>query len=173
MKRFSFDDFKSDFHDDFDNALDEEPIETLDPATREKVLDLLAKGCSRRDVARRVGLTLNELDEAGDLDPRFERLMACAETRFDLRVLAALNQAVERNENWRLAAWVLDRGTPTMPLPFALREQLAAARFPEVFDHDSLTPLPKQDRAAFRILRGAIRQVPDDHPMLTIQPLDD
>lgn len=170
--RFSLNDFRHrDDFEDFDD-FDDEPIETLDHNTRQRILELLAKGCERREVARRVGLTLNELETAGALDPGFERRMTVAEARFDMRVLIALGEAIRHDKNWQLAAWFLDRGTPPTPLPFALREQLAAARFPEVFDRDALTPLPKPDRAAFRILREAIRHVPDDHPELTMEPLD-
>lgn len=136
--RFSLNDFRHrDDFEDFDD-FDDEPIETLDHNTRQRILELLAKGCERREVARRVGLTLNELETAGALDPGFERRMTVAEARFDMRVLIALGEAIRHDKNWQLAAWFLDRGTPPTPLPFALREQLAAARFPEVFDRDAL-----------------------------------
>ena len=92
------------------------PRALADPLKRREVCSLIGVGAGYDGAARHVGCSVATIRREADRDPAFAQQLASAETAAGFAPLRALRVAA--NNNWRAAAWLLER---TFPERFARR----------------------------------------------------
>lgn len=92
------------------------PRALTDPLKRREVCSLIGVGAGYDGAARHVGCSVATIHREADRDPVFAEQLAAAETAAGLSPLRAMRVAA--NNNWRAAAWLLER---TFPERFARR----------------------------------------------------
>ena len=97
----------------------------LDKRKRERLISLLATGCSRRVAARWIGCAPSTISRAVAADPQFARQLARAEESSVVDSVKRIRHAGQSDRYWRAAAWFLERKNPD---EFGLR---SAGRYSE------------------------------------------
>ncbi len=118
---------------------------TLDARAQQEFCAIVARGCSRTTAARYLGVSLRTVRNTLEADPRFREELGRAETLNEIRNLNHIQQAGQREQYWRAAAWVLERLYPDR----------YAAREPRSFTAEQLGELLTQFAEAI------LREVPD------------
>ena len=81
----------------------------LGPSERQRLLDLLAAGCSRRVAAMQVGCAPSTISRTAARDPAFAADIVRAESSLETQLLGSICQAAKSDRHWRTAAWLLRR----------------------------------------------------------------
>lgn len=135
----------------------------LDDGKQREILAMLTVGCSRRTAARYVGCAVSTIRNTAGRDSNFDLKLRDAERIAEMGYLRNIQQAAQKEQYWRAAAWALERRNPR---DFAPRRPEAAsldqirellARFAELL----LAELPErnQRRRVLRRLRRLEKQV--------------
>lgn len=84
----------------------------LDEIRRREILAILSVGCPRSTAARYVGCSPLTLLNTAARDPAFAEQLRHAEYRAEVECLRAIQEAARLPNQWRAAAWVLERKNP-------------------------------------------------------------
>jgi len=84
----------------------------LDENKRTQILAILGVGCSRHTAASFVGCAVSTIRRTADRDPEFARELGRAEHNAEINYLKHIQQAANKEQYWRAAAWALERKNP-------------------------------------------------------------
>ena len=84
----------------------------LDAKQRQRIVQLLDAGCSRRTAALTVGCASTTITRTALRDPEFATKIAHAESNLESQLLQKVHNAASKGRYWRAASWILERKFP-------------------------------------------------------------
>ncbi|MGA2065275.1 MAG: hypothetical protein ABSG86_09905 [Thermoguttaceae bacterium] len=84
----------------------------LNDAKKSVIVALLAVGCSQRVIARYVGCGRETIRRTMARDPHFAARVRDAKCSAEVGLLRNIRDAAKKEQHWRAAAWMLERGYP-------------------------------------------------------------
>jgi hypothetical protein len=103
----------------------------LDEPKKHVIVALLAVGCSQRVIARYVGCARETIRQTMARDERFAAKVRDAKCNAEVGLLRSIRNAAKKEQHWRAAAWMLERGYP----------ERYARRGPDVITVDQIAAL--------------------------------
>jgi hypothetical protein len=103
----------------------------LDDAKKGAIVALLTVGCSQRVIARYVGCARETIRQTTARDEKFAAKVRDARCNAEVGLLRYIRNAAKKEQYWRAAAWMLERGYPDR----------YARRGPEVITIDQIAAL--------------------------------
>jgi hypothetical protein len=103
----------------------------LDDTKKHVIVALLAVGCSQRVIARYVGCARETIRQTIARDERFAARVRDAKCNAEVGLLRSIRNAAKKEQHWRAAAWMLERGYP----------ERYARRGPDVITVDQIAAL--------------------------------
>ena len=100
----------------------------LDDVKKREVLAIMSVGCSRSIAARYVGCEPAKVAQAAELDEPFGEALRKAQQATEINYLRNIQNAANRTQYWRAAAWALERCYP----------ERYAARNPDNFSREEV-----------------------------------
>jgi hypothetical protein len=117
----------------------------LDDMKRREICAIVGVGCSQNMAAQYVGCSPSTITNQAERDPQFAAKLRQAKCNAELSLVKNIRAAAKKEQYWRAAAWMLERGFP----------EKYAARSPDVITADQLA----------KILTNLAKTVTEDVPV--------